>query len=136
LSPGSTSLKKYPLPKAQILRSRKSIGHLYANGKSLFRYPIKLLYVAEGNINTASPSPEQLKVLFAVSKKRYPRAVDRNKIKRLMRESFRKEQPPAYPISRMVIIYVGKSIVPQSQIGDAIKSLLISVSKLSDSEGS
>lgn len=77
---------KLTLNKNERLKSRKLIDELFAKGNAIDAYPIKLIFKEI----TAEQSP-YAPVLFGVtvSKKRFKRAVDRNLIKRRLRESFR-----------------------------------------------
>ncbi|SDS37127.1 ribonuclease P protein component [Gramella sp. MAR_2010_147] len=73
--------------KSQKLKSKKLIDQLFAEGKHLKSYPLKLVYVPIGN----SENPE-LKTGVSVPKKLVKTAVKRNRIKRMMREVFRKNK--------------------------------------------
>ena len=72
--------------KAEKLKSRKVIEELFARGKSLNVFPIRISY-------KFLPLPADEKVVFqvgvSVSKRNFKRAVDRNRIKRLLREAYR-----------------------------------------------
>ena len=72
----------FSLKKHEILRSKKKIKELFEDGSSFFVYPFKVYFLHE---QTAAPA----QVLFSVSKKYFKRAVDRNLIKRRMREAYR-----------------------------------------------
>ena len=73
--------------KNEKLKSKKLIDRLFAEGKSIKSYPLKLVYTS---IET-SEGPE-LKTGVSVPKKLVKTAVKRNRIKRLMREVFRKNK--------------------------------------------
>lgn len=66
--------------KHEKLKSKKAIAELFSNGKSVSAYPLMMIY-SENNIG--------LQVSVSVSKKRFKLAVDRNRIKRLLREAYR-----------------------------------------------
>ena len=72
--------------KAEKLKSRKVVEELFARGKSLNVFPIRISY-------KFLPLPADEKVVFqvgvSVSKRNFKRAVDRNRIKRLLREAYR-----------------------------------------------
>lgn len=70
--------------KKDKLKSKKSIDDLFTSGLYVYVYPFSLVF-KEGK-TSASP---KLKTGVSVSKKNIGSAVDRNRIKRLMRESFR-----------------------------------------------
>ena len=73
--------------KADKLKSKKLIDKLFAEGESVKSYPLKLVYTT----CDSSDKPE-LKTGVSVPKKLVKTAVQRNRIKRLMREAFRKNK--------------------------------------------
>jgi ribonuclease P protein component len=70
--------------KKDKLKSKKYIDALFANGKSVSAYPLRLVYMA-----TTFDDDVTFKTGVSVSKRHFKRAIDRNRIKRLMREAFR-----------------------------------------------
>ena len=72
--------------KAEKLKSRKAVEELFARGKSLNVFPIRISYKF-----LPLPADEKtvLQVGVSVSKRNFKRAVDRNRIKRLLRETYR-----------------------------------------------
>jgi ribonuclease P protein component len=73
-------------PKSERLHLKKDIDRLFDNGQSFILYPLRIVYLPDtGNTLPASG----LSVLISVPKKRIRRAVQRNRIKRLIRETFR-----------------------------------------------
>lgn len=75
--------------KAEKLKSKNIIDLLFSEGKSVGKYPLRLVYVAyefEDDV--------PLKMGVSVSKKHFKKAVDRNYFKRVLRECYRlnKEQ--------------------------------------------
>ena len=75
------------LRKNEKLKSKKLIEQLFAEGKRVKSFPFQLIYLP------ADQSSEmQLKVGFSVPKRIVKRAVDRNRIKRMMREVYRKNK--------------------------------------------
>jgi ribonuclease P protein component len=75
--------EKYTLKKDERLKSRKIIQQLFKEGKSFSVFPFRVIYIEEANPET------YLKAAFSVSSKNFKKAVDRNRIKRLMRECYR-----------------------------------------------
>lgn len=74
----------FSYPKTEKLKSKKIIDLLFSEGKSVSKYPLRLVYVKhdfEENI--------PLKMGVSVSKKYFKKAVDRNYYKRLLRECYR-----------------------------------------------
>jgi len=77
--------KKFTYPKAEKLKSRTTIGLLFTDGKSVSKYPLRLVYM---------PSEEAdgeglIKMGVSVSKKYFKKAHDRNYFKRVLRETYR-----------------------------------------------
>ncbi len=75
--------RKNNFPKSERLTSRKIILELLKEGKVFKTFPF---YVKYSFSEKKSPN---VQVLINVSKKRFKRAVDRNFIKRLIREAYR-----------------------------------------------
>lgn len=77
---------KFTYPKNEKLKQRKLIDKLFTQGKSVAKYPLRLVFMEVEN----SEEPFQLSV--SVSKKYFKNAVDRNRFKRLLREAYRLNQ--------------------------------------------
>lgn len=74
----------FTYPKNERLKSKTTIGLLFSEGKSVSKYPLRLVYrEAEEN------SEEKIKIGVSVSKKYFKKAVDRNYFKRVLRETYR-----------------------------------------------
>ena len=71
-------------PKKEHLCGEIRINKLFSNGKAFIVYPLRVVYSAE-----ESSTDALVKVLVSVPKKRFRRAVKRNRLKRLMREAYR-----------------------------------------------
>ena len=69
--------------KAERLCSKKRIDGLFSGGRSLSAYPIRAIYAPK------EEDGEPVEVLVSVSKRHFKRAVDRNRLKRLIREAYR-----------------------------------------------
>ena len=78
--------KEAGFEKAEKLKSRKAVEELFARGKVLNVFPIRISYKF-----LPLPADEKtvLQVGVSVSKRNFKRAVDRNRIKRLLRETYR-----------------------------------------------
>ncbi len=70
--------------RTEKLKSRKSIGVLFESGHSVSSFPLKALWL-ERNAENDIP----VRAGFTVSKRNFKRAVDRNLLKRRMREAYR-----------------------------------------------
>ena len=74
-------------PKNEKLKSKITIGLLFSEGKSVSKYPLRLVYHSG-----ALGDDQHLKVGVSVSKKYFKKAVDRNYFKRVLRETYRLNQ--------------------------------------------
>jgi ribonuclease P protein component len=83
--------KLYTLNKSERLKSRKQIEQLFKEGKRLSVSPFLIYYL----LGPLSANDSRLSTRFAVgvSSKNFKKAVDRNRIKRLIRESYRLQKP-------------------------------------------
>ena len=110
-------MRKYTFPKDEKLTSEKLIQELFDKGSSFYLYPFKVFFMPH-------PDPAQLthQVLISVSKKLFPKAVDRNLIKRRMREAYRLNKPfPDIP-KKLVIAYIYsiKEKLPAAQLKERL----------------
>lgn len=78
---------QFTFNKKEKLKSKKLIERLFAEGKSVSSYPLKLLY-----LKVEHTSDCMIQAGVSVSKRKFKNAVDRNKIKRLLRESYRTQK--------------------------------------------
>ncbi|WP_163401274.1 ribonuclease P protein component [Flavobacterium fluviatile] len=70
--------------KNERLKSKTTIGLLFSEGKSVSKYPLRLVYR-----QAEADSEEKIKIGVSVSKKYFKKAVDRNYFKRVLRETYR-----------------------------------------------
>jgi ribonuclease P protein component len=91
--------------KHEKLKSKKAIEQLFSEGKSISAYPLRLVYI-ENN--------ETLKIGVSVSKRNFKKAVQRIRIKRLLREGYRlnKQQLVEKEIKNyyIMLIYMSKEM--------------------------
>lgn len=74
----------YTFRKEERLCSRKHLDLLFKNGSSFLLYPFRVSYLF-----IDESTDVQAQVVINVPKKRYKRAVDRNLLKRRIREAYR-----------------------------------------------
>ncbi|HVW96994.1 MAG TPA: ribonuclease P protein component [Mucilaginibacter sp.] len=118
----------YTFKKEERLCNKKLIEQLFHNGSSFLCYPFKASWLVVEN-----PSRFPAKIVFSVSKKRYKRAVDRNLIKRRMREAYRiYKQEYLYDVLRssnkqiiFSVGYIGKEISGYDFTDRKMQKLLI-----------
>ncbi len=75
-------------PKNEKLKSKITIDLLFSKGKSVSKYPLRLVFV-ESDYGIPEGSGQKLKMGVSVSKKNFKHAVDRNYFKRVLRETYR-----------------------------------------------
>ncbi|RKR83045.1 ribonuclease P protein component [Mucilaginibacter gracilis] len=120
----------YTFKKEERLCNKKLIDKLFHNGSSFLCYPFKISWLA-------APANQQVpvQVVFAVAKKRYKHAVDRNLIKRRMREAYRILKQQALYDSLcaadknilLSIGFIGKEIADYSMIEKKMLKTLLQV---------
>ena len=116
---------KFGLRKREILSSKKIIASLFNEGDYLYSFPLKIQYRF---IKRQDDSP----ALFSVSvpKKKIKKAVNRNLLKRRIREAYRLNKhtlyikiPKGYQLVFM-IIYLSDSLEKYPVIEKSIKKLI------------
>jgi len=76
-------------PKSEHLCGDKRIGQLFTQGDAFIAYPLRVVYLI-----APKKDVEFASVMVSVPKKRFKRAVKRNRLKRLMREAYRLNKQP------------------------------------------
>jgi len=98
--------------KTNKLKSQKTIDALFTQGQSVALFPLRLVYLK-------THSQEKGFVFgVSVSKRHQKRAVDRNYLKRIMREIFRQNKTLLIPAGgyAMMLLYQSKEVLPYSVV--------------------
>lgn len=103
----------YTFKKEERLCNKRLLDELFRSGSSFLCYPFRVSW-----LQAAEPQASTVQVVFAVAKKRYRRAVDRNLIKRRTREAYRlhKQEMLYQPLQQqnlqliLSVSYIGKEI--------------------------
>ncbi|MEO6456120.1 MAG: ribonuclease P protein component [Ginsengibacter sp.] len=123
----------FTLTKSERLKSRRLIEQLFTEGKSFSNYPFKVLYLV------FESGPMSLQSGFAVSKKNFKKAVDRNRIKRLMREGYRLQKNSLTEkldnqkkFMTVFFIYIGAALPTYEIVSEKIYTALTRLEKFAD----
>ena len=82
------------LSKNEILTSRKLIEKIFKReGEIISKFPLSFIFM-----QSVIPETVSAQILFSVPSKKVKKAHDRNRIKRLMRESYRLQKQNFYSI--------------------------------------
>ncbi|HTI59364.1 ribonuclease P protein component [Mucilaginibacter sp.] len=126
--------KIYSFTKEERLCNKRLIDELFHNGSSFLCYPFKVSWMA-----ASQPQEFPAQVLFSVPKKRFKSAVDRNLLKRRMREAYRlNKQQYLYSSldarEKQIVFsvgYIGKEINDYDLIHKKMLKLLTGLAELS-----
>lgn len=98
---------KFTFNKKEKLKSEKLITKLFAEGQTVIAYPLRMVYLP-----IAFDDAVKVKAGVSVSKRNFKNAVDRNRIKRLMREAYRLQKGAYFNnfsgSYALMILYIGK----------------------------
>ena len=83
-------MAKHTFTKGERLCSKRLIDDLFHNGSSFFIHPYRVTF------RFVDKRGHPVEVLFAVPKRRFPHAVQRNLLKRRMREAYRQQKHGLY----------------------------------------
>ncbi len=110
-------------PSDERLKSRKAIRTLFASGRSIKQYPLRVLW----SETDSDESP--IKVAYSAPKRHFRLATRRNRIKRLMREAYRKNKSLIHDADleggiHLMFIYLGGREQTYEKIEDAMRNIL------------
>ena len=125
--------KHFGLSKQFRLKSRKQIDLLFTEGKSLNVFPLRVSYQF-----TTSDEKSSVQAGFTVSKRHFKKAVDRNRIKRLMREAYRLQKNDLLELMRVkektgliFFVYTDKTIPTFDVVKESMQACLERLQKCS-----
>lgn len=130
-------VKRFGLPKKERLKSRKQIDGLFAEGKSFVVFPIRVTY----QVFDSDENGSGLQVGVSASKRYFKKAVERNRIKRLLREAYRlqkeglqKQLQTASKRGVVFFLYTDKSIASFDTMKVAMAKCLKKLSVIAQRE--
>lgn len=115
------------LRKAERIHSKTIIDRMFTGGisKSFSVFPLRVVYMA------VQEQESSVSILVSVSKKRFKRAVKRNRVKRQIREAYRKNKQELLDLldqqgqqMAVAFIYLSDELIPSAVIEEKIKVLL------------
>ncbi|MCW5912205.1 MAG: ribonuclease P protein component [Cyclobacteriaceae bacterium] len=117
----------FTFSKAERLSKEKWIKELFEKGSSFYLYPFKIIHLPH-------PDPAAAhQVLITVSSRQFKRAVDRNLIKRRIREAYRLQKQgieSRSPKGIFAFIYTAKEILPFTEIKNKVFLVLEKIKNL------
>jgi ribonuclease P protein component len=112
--------------KFEKLKSRKQIELLFAQGKSISSFPVKVFYLP---VEHTPEHPVQVGV--GVSARNFKKAVDRNTIKRRMREAYRLHKLPLHEYLKteqksvaVFILWIDKQLPTTAALNDLMPTVV------------
>ena len=123
-----STVPDFSFTKAERLCSRKAIERLFSEGHSFAKYPLRLVWLPL-EVDPKATYPVQ--VALSVPKRKFKKAVSRNRIRRLMREAYRVNKHRLYQELHVgeeqhaiMLIYTAIEELPLKQIEDSIQNII------------
>ncbi|MBK7872068.1 MAG: ribonuclease P protein component [Saprospiraceae bacterium] len=125
-------MPNFTFTREERLKSRKVIEQLFKEGNSFAQYPLRVVWSEMEERKSDFP----VQFALSVSKKKFKRAVDRNRIRRLVREAYRlnkhilyekltdQQQATSDKQIALMVIYTGAEILSFEEIEKAMRDLL------------
>jgi ribonuclease P protein component len=117
--------------KAERLTGKTNVERLFAEGRSINEYPLRLLYRV-----TEQPGDIPVRLLIAVPKRKFKHAVDRNRIRRRIREAYRlnrhlmENDKINVPCFHLAFIFTSDKDIPYTEIEKRMKVCLERLQKI------
>jgi ribonuclease P protein component len=115
---------KNTLGKQERLKSKKLIEKLYSEGSSVKTFPLRMMF-----LQTAHTSDFPCQVGVSVAKRNFKKAPDRNRLKRLMRETYRLQKEIVYSNLEkpyvFMISYIGREEMKYEELYPKMEKLLM-----------
>jgi len=125
-------MPSFTFGKNEKLCSQKLIGEMFLSGNTFLCYPMKVVWRKVDELHTDAA----VQIAFSVPKRIYKRAHDRNRIKRLMRESYRLQKSELLQMAEskglkiaLMVVYIGKEILDYPKVSAAMAKAIIRFGK-------
>ena len=120
-------MEGYTFKKEERLKSRKVINRLFKEGQSFGQYPLRLVWIALEEPQGTFP----VRFSLSVPKKRFKKAVDRNRLRRQVREAYRLHKHKLYKALEgqqkqfaFMVLYTGKEAFTYEEIDKAMQKMI------------
>lgn len=107
-------------PKYERIRKESEIQSLFKSGAGFSSYPFRVVYL----FRPVGKEPVTCRLLLSVSKKRFHHAIKRNRVKRLIREAWRKNKSKLYEICERDTISLDVALVYQATVIHSFATML------------
>lgn len=132
----------FTFPRSERLKSKKILERTFAEGEKVKAWPLVVR-----RLKTELPEEVTCQVMVSVSKRLFKRAVDRNRIKRLLRENWRLQKNALVQSwatdetqNAVVFIYMGKEMptfeIIEKAMGVAVDKMISKSNTASPTEDS
>lgn len=118
--------QSFKFNKAERLKNHHLLSALFTSGKSFSAYPLRVVFIT---IEETGPFPAQFSL--SVPKRKFKLAVDRNRLRRQIREAYRLHKHSLYEdlASKdrriaMMVMYVAKEEQPYKDIEKSMKRII------------
>lgn len=122
--------KQFTLGAQERIKSRKQLQRLFTEGNSFVCGGLRIIYIVE------PATTPRLQVAAGASKRKYPHAIDRNRIKRLLKEAYRLQKNILMPTVQehndqlyIFLSYIHNEILPYKDIYTMVGSSLAKIKK-------
>ena len=126
----------FTFKKEERLCSRRLIDQLYAEGHRLMAFPFSVQWMIVPNLSPSTSHLSPCQVLIVAPKRKFRHAVDRNRVRRLIRECYRLRKPALYSFLEehnisivFSMVYIHNEIMTYEQLGKKMDKLLESLEK-------
>lgn len=122
----------FQFKKNERLKSRKRIAALFSRGQSFAQYPLRVIFMPVD----MAPGDAPLQFGMSVAKKKFPKAVHRNRMRRLVREAWRLNKHRLQGIAleagkglAVMVLYTAAEELPFADIEAAMKTMILRLRK-------
>jgi len=121
------------LSKSERLNSKIAIEKLFSgSAKSFSLFPLRVVFMQTAKKEGAAGAS----LLISVPKKRFKRAVKRNRIKRQIREAYRNNKHPLLNLLEekeqnlmIAVIYLSNELISSAEVEEKLNSLLVRIAE-------